>query len=218
MQKTDLKLALEQRYKKLTPILVDEIDYKEFETTKAGIQKALERLVSTGELRRFRKGVYYLPKYSQMLKKELSLPSESVFIKCYLEKDGKINGYKTGLSFLNDIGLTTQVPQNYIFVLNGVTRKKKIELSAAWKPTVLPPKATVTSENYRYLQVFDFLENYYDYAEVDEKTVISNLSIYLESARKMLSRSELINIMRDYSKNLILRFLDPKFESLLPEV
>ena len=85
------------------PILLEEISFNNF--SKSWINKQLAKYVETGELIRFDKGVYYVPK------KTILGPSKLNPVKVIERK--YINskyGYYSGASFLNQLGLSTQVP------------------------------------------------------------------------------------------------------------
>ena len=86
------------------PILSSEISYKNY--SKPWINKQLANLCENGQLIRFEKGVYYVPKNTLLGPSKLSL--QKVIEKKYIA-NGE-SGYYSGASFLNKIGLSTQVP------------------------------------------------------------------------------------------------------------
>lgn len=83
-------------------------------------------------------------------------------------------GYETGLSVMNQMGLTTQMPNKRVIVTNAVKEcireDKKLDIK------IKPPKTPVTAENKYYLQTLDVLEMM-DKAPIDEPqpyTLIAN--------------------------------------------
>lgn len=83
--------------------------------------KALERLVKSGELERLALGIYYRPAYSDLIGK-LTPSIENVAI----AKRDKARIVPTGAYALNRLGLSTQVPMNYVYLTDGSARRIKI--------------------------------------------------------------------------------------------
>lgn len=88
------------------PILSEEMSFNGF--SKPWINKQLAKLVSSGELIRFEKGVYYVPKNTLLGPSKLN-PQKVIERKYIADRDGR-TGYYSGASFMNQIGLSTQVP------------------------------------------------------------------------------------------------------------
>ncbi len=88
------------------PILSEEMFFNGF--SKPWINKHLAKLVSSGELMRFERGVYYVPKNTLLGPSRLN--PQKVIERKYIADRNDRNGYYSGASFLNQIGLSTQVP------------------------------------------------------------------------------------------------------------
>lgn len=112
---------LKRDYKLNEPILIEEIDYPDF--THTAIKQALSRLTALGTIKRYARGVYYLPKVTDFggIK-----PSVDVVLKKYLQHKGKVSGFYSGLKLLNDVGLTTQVPVERDIITSIEHRKKDL--------------------------------------------------------------------------------------------
>ena len=81
------------------------------------IDKALSSLTKKEKIRRIARGIYDYPKYSELLKKELSPDIEQVS-RAYARKfNWKIE--VSGETALNILGLSTQVVGRYIYLSNG---------------------------------------------------------------------------------------------------
>ncbi len=81
------------------------------------IDKALSSLTKKEKIRRVARGIYDYPKYSELLKKELSPDIEQV-ARAYARKfNWKIE--ISGETALNILGLSTQVAGRYIYLSNG---------------------------------------------------------------------------------------------------
>ena len=74
--------------------------------TKEAVIKNLNRMVASGKLSKLSKGRFYKPEITPFGKLE---PNEYQIAKDLLQKNGKLNGYLTGLTIYNQLGLTTQL-------------------------------------------------------------------------------------------------------------
>ena len=91
------------------------------ENSYESVKKALTRLVDRGEIRRVKRGVYDIAPFSQLLQKEV-VPSVEEFAKA------KARSYAWVITpseqyALNLLGLSTQVPANFVFSSTGPYRK-----------------------------------------------------------------------------------------------
>lgn len=116
----------------------------------------LKRIVDNSDLKRYRKGIYYRAETTPFGGTRLN--PAYIINDVYLHKHGKTIGYETGASFLNRIGLTTKIAKYKYYATNafkqtGSRIDKKLNIA------LRKPKATVTEENHRYLQLLDALEN-----------------------------------------------------------
>ena len=75
-------------------------------------------------------------------------------------------GYETGLSVMNQMGLTTQMPNKGVIVTNAA--KECVRTDKRLDIMIKPPKTPVTAENKYYLQTLDVLEMM-DKAPIDEQ-------------------------------------------------
>lgn len=107
--------------------------------------KALNRMVVAGTLRKISKGRYYKPEMSPF--GEL-LPDQKQVVKDILDE----NGYLTGMSIFNDLGLTSQVGNTIQIGKND------------WRPSLkrdrytikfIRQKNVITRENIPLLQILD---------------------------------------------------------------
>ena len=141
------------------PILTDDIFayvQKRFPNVqKAMVNKYIARYTEkTPTLVRHKKGIYYKAvvtpfgttgiNYTELIKR------------VYLENGDEVIGYETGPSYMNKIGLTTQMPQ-YTYLATEKSRTTIVDDKSGLY--LLRPVIDITNENYRYLQFLDILEN-----------------------------------------------------------
>lgn len=85
--------------------------------TRSAIDKAFERLLEKGTIRRVIRGIYDYPKYSTLLKQELSPDLDQIAAALARKFGWRIQ--VTGASALNLLGISTQVVGRVVYVSDG---------------------------------------------------------------------------------------------------
>lgn len=98
-------------------------DFIEYGNAKA-VSKALERLVDKGEIKRVSRGIYTKPKVSKLIGEVM--PSTEEIAKAIAKRD-KARIIPAGSYALNVLGLSIQVPMNFVFLTDGAARKIKLD-------------------------------------------------------------------------------------------
>jgi len=88
------------------------------------IDNTLSDLVKQGKIRRVSRGIYDYPKYSELLKTELSPDIEQVAHAYARKFNWQIEA--SGDTALNILGLSTQVAANYLYLSSGPSKKYKL--------------------------------------------------------------------------------------------
>lgn len=135
---------------------------------------AVKRVIDGGmmpELRCFQKGIYY--RTAQTPFGETGINKERLIADKYLLPD---IGYETGLTVLNRLGLTSQMPRERVLATNAakdcMRKDKKLGV------VIRPPKAPVTAKNKDYLQILDTLD-LLEKAPVDEEHPYEIIAEYI---------------------------------------
>ncbi len=147
------------------PIFIEEIkdyiikfyDQNEKEKVYNNIKAILNRMNKEGIIQTAYKGIYYIPAESIFGKVPLS-NRQIIMYKYMMDKNGNIKGYFTGAKLFNDAHLTTQVPNILDIATNECKNFNKYE-NKNLKVVLRKPKITVNNDNYKYLQLFDLIEN-----------------------------------------------------------
>ena len=87
------------------------------------VNKALERLVKSGELDRVATGIYVRPRYYEDIGK--LYPDIETIAQAIAKRD-RAKIVPTGSYALNRLGLSTQVPMNIVYLTDGAARMVKI--------------------------------------------------------------------------------------------
>ena len=146
------------------PILTNEIQFNNY--SKPWIYKELKRLCDSGEIKRFEKGVYYIPKKSP-LGMSLLNPAK-VVEKKYIKRNEDVCGYYAGYYLLNLLGLSTQVPNIIEIYSNNESSKVRDIRIGSQNIRVRKPRVDITSENAPVL-VFLELMNIVDVHSLDDE-------------------------------------------------
>ena len=152
----------------------------------------LSKYVKTGDIKRYSQGIYYIPKKTVLGYSTISF--ESIVERKFISDKNVVFGYYSGMSLLNMVGLSNQVPNVLeITTNNEATRKRKVRIG---KRSVILRKSEIeiNNDNYLYLQFFDIFR----YA--DQETIENNKDIII----KFFNNNKL-----DYDKLI-------KIEQLLP--
>lgn len=121
------------------------------------VKTILNRLNKENFIKTAYKGIYYIPKENIFGEIPLAI-RKIVQYKYLVDKFGNIKGYITGAALFNQVGLTTQVPNITDIATNECKNNNKYT-NDYFKTTIRKPKIEITNENYKYLQLFDLIEN-----------------------------------------------------------
>lgn len=142
---------LVQRFGYNEPIMTTEINYKSY--SRPWIYKEMNRLCESGNVVHYDKGVYYIP--TQTALGQSLLNPLRVIEKKYLSENGRAVGYFSGVSLLNKMGISTQVPSILEIYTNKETSQVR-EVKVGRQRVVLRKARTkINSQN---VAVLSFLE------------------------------------------------------------
>lgn len=153
------------------------------------IRQYLKKLTDEKKIKRFDKGIYFLPGTS-IFKSGSQLSVEKVLDYKYMKDKKNRCGYISGLMMYNQMGLTTQVPMQYEVVSNKATSDYRETSLGKSRVVIRRPKATVTESNYRVLQFLDIIKDVDIYSEVKGKELQKRLCRYMDEANIKLIEME----------------------------
>lgn len=147
------------------PIFIEDIkeyvmqfyNEQEKENVFNNVKAILNRLTKEKIIKTAYKGIYYIPKINIFGEMPLAI-RKIVQYKYLVDKLGNVKGYITGATLFNQVGLTTQVPNITDIATNECKNYNKYT-NEFLNTTIRKPKIDITTENYKYLQLFDLIEN-----------------------------------------------------------
>ena len=167
---------LKNNYKENEPIFIADI---ELPVTDINLRQMFKNLCDKGEIRRYDNGIYYLPGASR-LKGGSSLSAGEVTRCKYITRNKRIEGYYSGYTFANQLGLTEQVPVT-IEIVSNCTSAKYREISIKNQRVVLrKPCTEITKENYKVLQMLDLLKDVDLYMDNNRNDAMKRLFSYVK--------------------------------------
>jgi hypothetical protein len=123
----------------------------------SSVDRALSRLQAQGTIRRVIRGLYDYPKYSALLKKEMG-PDFDQVAQALARKHGWTIQV-SGNAALNIIGLSTQVPTQYVYHSNGASKYYNIgNTELAFKKAALKDMGLKYSESALLVQALKALD------------------------------------------------------------
>lgn len=158
-----------ENYKTNEPIFTSDIELGLSGNT---LRPLLKQLCNQGLLNRFDRGVFYIQSQSR-LKGRVPISSETVAKYRYIIRRGKVEGYYSGYTLANRVGMTTQVPVTVEIVSNEASAEVRDIKIKDQTIRLRKPKTTVTKDNVKVLQFLDLVCEV-DRLSDESKDVISN--------------------------------------------
>lgn len=165
------------------PIYTKQIAYemkKEYNLSEkdaaAAVSVALKRIMDGNklpELRLYQKGIYYKTKITPF--GEIGINQEQLITDKYILPH---IGYETGLTIVNRLGLTTQIPKERMIATN--LAKDCVRTDKKLGVTIKPPKTPINAQNKKYLQLLDTLE-LMDKTPIDEEEPYKIIANYIQN-------------------------------------
>lgn len=166
---------LRENYRLNEPIFLSDIDLP---VSNTNLRQMFKVLCDSGKIKKFDSGIYYIPAVSR-LKGGASIAPGVVMQHRYIARNGKTNGYYSGFTFANQLGLTVQVPYTLEIVTNNTSYKSK-EINLKGQHAVLrKPRATVTDENCYVLQFLDLLKDIDLYVDEKNEKIVERIIDYI---------------------------------------
>jgi hypothetical protein len=193
------------------PIFTDELIEVFSDASKMTVFNWLNGALDDGRLRRYSRGVYYIPESSLVGLGSVPLSSLKVIKKKYLSDGGMVYGYVSGLNLENEAGISPQVPATLEITTNRASKRvRKIEPFGGWRSiTLRTPRVEVNRDNVDVLRFLDLItdaslqslsnlekRNMRAFFEgIDGNMIVSTLRYYPAKTAKRLLESEYRNVL-----------------------
>ncbi len=171
--------------------------YRQFPDVKDGtIREMMRRLVGERKVIKIKNGLYFLPNPERVLQ-SYAVNVMNIIDSVYLKnQDNEFVGYRSGINFANQLGLTSQTASVEVIYSNNVsTRKREIKIQNN-RLMINAPRVKITNQNYKLLQLLDLLTDFEKISEYELDQVQSKLLAYIKAIQ--ISTIELNRIVEAY--------------------
>lgn len=155
------------------------------------VRQGVKRLVVSGFLERYDSGIYYIPKCGGLLGKSY-LDPYLVVMRKYIQNKSETYGYVTGISFVNQLGLTTQMPAVLEVVTNRESTNGRMITVGSQKVRIKKPAVTISDSNAELLQLLDSIGQAEKYTELTMEETIDTMISYVK--RKCFTKEQLSEV------------------------
>lgn len=144
---------IKDHYEEVEPIFFSDLLHDDI--TESTLNQQLKELCEKGLLQQYDEEVYFIPKKSKL---NLTVGPNADMVARYrfISKGNNVDGFYSGNTFANQIGIFTQVPQVIEIVSNNVSDDGEV-LIGNRRFDIRKPVVPITKENVRVLQMLELL-------------------------------------------------------------
>lgn len=165
-----------ENYKINEPIFLADINLP---VTDNNLRQMFKVLCDKGNIVRYDTGIYYI-KGTSRLKGSSTLSASEVARYKYIERNERVNGYYSGYTFANQLGLITQVPYTIEIVSNFASAKCREIKMHNQKVMLRKPRTRITKDNSSILQLLDLLKDLEIYVDDNKELAVERLAMYIK--------------------------------------
>ena len=170
---------LQENYNNNEPIFVSDIHLPVSDTN---LRQMLKVLCDKGTIHRFDTGIYYLAGISRLKGGTSLSPGEVVRYK-YISRNNKTEGYYSGYTFANQLGISSQVPVVIELVSNEASAKVR-EVSIKNQRIILrKPRTEINDSNCKVLQLLDLMKDFEQYSDDDNTAAPEIIRTYVRDIK-----------------------------------
>ena len=137
------------------PIFVESLRFEQY--SRPWLFKEIRKLCENGKLKRFDKGIYYIPQKTAF--GDSVLDPRKVIQRRFLTDGNEVYGYIAGISLLSLTGVSTQVPNLVELVSNNESTRVRDLYIGNQKIRARRPRVPVNKENVDVMQFLDLMNS-----------------------------------------------------------
>ena len=199
-----------KKYKEGEPIFFSDILIEGI--SRPAVNQQLRTLCNNGKLVKYETGVYYMPKRS-LLKSNVGPSADTVARYRFISKGDNIDGFYTGNTFANQIGISTQVPRVVEIVSNNTnSAPREIEIGKR-RFYVKKPVEKITAENVYVLQMLELLKSLDTYLDDSYEMAKEKFAEYIHMHG--IKRSDVDKYIRKYPIIIFKNFYELELDHVL---
>ena len=150
----------------------------------------LKTLTDNGRIMRYEKGIYYIPKETRLNPSAAPSP-ETIAAYKYISRNDKTEGFYTGSTFANLLGISVQVPMKKEIVSNRMAAIMREVIIGEQVFIIRRPYVKIDNDNVKALQLLDLLKNldrYLDCSYDEAREKIKKYSLANQITRESLDK------------------------------
>lgn len=187
---------IKENYDYESPIFLNEV-YKSLPSINGNtIRSTFKRLFDKGRIIKIKNGIYALSNQEDSTTKPIVYASKIIEEKYIFDSNGDRVGYKTGINFSNELGLTSQIASVETIYSNNVSNKKRMIKVKNNRIIINSPRVKVTNNNYKLLQVLDLLNDFDRYSEIELNKASARIMKVLKTVN--LDQNEIEKVVSVY--------------------
>lgn len=201
---------LRSNYKEGEPIFTDDIHIDGI--NRPNLIQQLKTLSDNGKIIRIEKGIYYIPAKTRFGSSTGPDP-ETIAKYKYIVRNGKTDGYYSGNTFANMIGVSMQVPMKKEIVSNNVAAIVKHILIGQQAFILRKSNVPITNENVRTLQLLELLKNLDDHIDVDRDEAREKLTYFID--KNQITKMGVDQYIREYPDSTFRYYYEMRLDDVL---
>ena len=164
------------------------------------IKKFLSQETKKGNLERFADGIYYFSDNNEF--KNKTIDSNIVVEEKYIKRNDDIYGYYSGLTLLQEVGITNQIPAiRKIITNNESTRSRKVKIGSI-RVQLSKSRIRITKENVDALRLLEIM-NSLDSKEISKYKLLIDAFI----KKNCINKKELLYCLQFFPKKAIVNLI-----------
>lgn len=153
------------------PIFFSDISFKDY--SRPWILKKLNELCKEGKLIRYEKGVYYIPTETVFGKSLLN--PRKVIEKKYISTNSETIGYYSGITFQNQLRMTTQMSNMIEIYTNNETSRVREVAVGNQKVLLRRARTTITTGNATVLSFLELMNDISpEFLDTEKKNIVED--------------------------------------------
>lgn len=182
--------SLLEHYGYNEPIVSSEIEYKSY--SRPWIYKEMNKLCDQGMVVRYEKGIYYIP--TKTILGTSILDPRKVIEKKYIKDGADIIGYYSGATLLNQLDLSTQMPNTIELYTNNETSRLRNTTVGNQKVVLRRARTPINTSNAAVLCFLELMNSVpASFFDEERKTKVCSFV-----QRNNISRSDIAQFVKDF--------------------
>lgn len=201
---------LKEHYKETEPIFLDDIHIEGIK--RDNFRQQIKTLADSGKIKRYEKGIYYIPKHTRF--RSAAGPSPETLARYkYISRGFNTYGYYSGSTFANIIGLSMQVPMKKEITSNHVSAIVR-EVTIGNQPFIVrKTNVPICDQNVRVLQLLELLKNLNAYLDVDYEEAREKLKCH--ALENHITKEDIDRYIRAYPDSTFRYYYEMRLDRVL---